>query len=63
MVGHGHHLLPVVLPVLVPPVVAPLGRGGVIVVIASAKVTDNLGLVAEVGLDRLLVSGVLGGNI
>ena len=40
-----------------------LGRGGVVIAIASAEVTGGLGFAAEVGLDRLLTSGILGGNI
>jgi hypothetical protein len=52
-VGCWHHLLPVALSVLVPLVMAMLGRCRVVTTV----------LTAEVGLDRLLTSGVLGGNI
>ena len=54
MVGHGYHLLPVELPILIPLVMVSLGRGRVIAAIASAEVTGGLGFAAKVGLDRLL---------
>ena len=63
MVGRGHHLLPAALLVLVPLVVASLGRGGIIAVVATTKVAISIGFPAEVGLDRLLIGGVLGGDV
>jgi hypothetical protein len=62
-VGRGHHLLPVALPVLVSPVAASLGQGGVVVIISSAEVTDSLGFAAEVVLDCLLAGGIPGDNV
>jgi hypothetical protein len=50
----------VVLPVLVPPIVALLGRGGVT---AITEVADSLGLATEVALNGLLASGILGGDV
>jgi hypothetical protein len=63
VVDHGHHLLPVALLVLGPPIIASLGQGGVVTAIASTEVTDGLGFAAEVGLDCLLIGGILGGNV
>jgi hypothetical protein len=63
VVSRDHHLLPVVLPVLVPPVVALLGQGRAIVAVAFAEVTSNLGFATEDGLDHLLTSGILGGDV
>ena len=63
MVGRGHQILPTVLPVLVPLVAATLGQGRVIAVISTTKVASGLDLAAEVGLDGLLTSGILGGNV
>ena len=62
-VGHGHHLLPTVLLVLVPLVVTTLGQGGVIAAISTTEVADGLGLATEVGMDCLLTGGVLGGDV
>ena len=64
VVSHGHHrLLPVALLILVPPVVTSVGQGEVIATITSVDMTSGLGFAAEVGLDRLLTGGILGGNI
>ena len=62
-VGHYDHLLPAVLPVLVPPIAVSLGRGGIITAVASTEVISNLGFVTEVGLDNLLAYGILGGDV
>jgi hypothetical protein len=63
MIDRCHHLLPTTLPILVPPITALLGQGGVVTTIASSEVTGGLGFAAEVGLDYLLTGGVLGGNV
>ena len=62
-VGHGHHLLSTVLLVLFPLVAATLGRGRVIAVISTTEVADGLDLAVEVGLDDLLVGGILDGDV
>jgi hypothetical protein len=63
VVGRGHHLLPVVLSVLVPPIVALLGQGRAIVAIASTEVIGDLSFATEDGLDHILTSGILGGDV
>jgi hypothetical protein len=62
-VGRGHHLLTVALQVLVPLVAVMLGRSMVAAAVPTTEVADSLGLATEVGLDGLLASGVLGGDI
>ena len=62
-VDHGHHLLPMVLPVLVPLVAAMLGRSGVVITIPITKVASGFGLAADLGLDSLLTGGILGGDV
>jgi hypothetical protein len=42
---------------------ASLGQGRVITAIASTEVIGGFGFATEVGLDRLLTSGVLGGDV
>jgi hypothetical protein len=51
------------LPVLVPLIAAALGRGGVITAVSTTEMAGGLGLIVEVGPDRLLTSGVLGGDV
>jgi hypothetical protein len=63
VVGRGHHLLPMVLLVLVPPVMASLGQDRVITAIASTEVIGAFSFATEVGLDHLLTGGVLGGDV
>jgi hypothetical protein len=63
VVGRGHHLLPTALPVVVPLVLASLGRVRIITAVATTEVASSLGFPAEVGLDRLLTGGVLGGDV
>ena len=62
-VGHAHLLLPTSLSVLAPPVVVSLRRGRVVTTVTSTEVTGGLGFAAEVGLDRVLIGGVLGGDV
>ena len=62
-VCHGDHLLPAALPVLVPPIVASLGRGRIIGAITTTEVASGLGFLTKVGLDGLLAGGVLGGDV
>jgi hypothetical protein len=52
-----------VLSVLVLPVIALLGQGGIIGAITTTKVAGGLGFPAKVGLDGLLTGGILGDNI
>jgi hypothetical protein len=59
----GHYLLPTVLPVLVPLVTVTLGQCWVITTIPTAEVDGSFGLAVEVGLDRLLTGGILGGDV
>ena len=61
-VSHGHHLLHTVLLVLVPLVTMTLGRGRVIAAISTTEVAGGLDLAAEVGLDGLVIGGILGGD-
>jgi hypothetical protein len=63
VVGHSHHLLPVALSVLTPLVAVMLGQSRVISAIPVAEMAGGLGLAAEVGLDGLLTSGILGGDV
>ena len=63
MVDRDHHLLPTTLLVLVPLVVVSLGQGRIIVADATTEVAGGLDFPTKVGLDRLLIGGVLGGNI
>jgi hypothetical protein len=49
--------------VLISLVVALLGQRMIIATIATAKVASGLEFPTEVGLDRLLAGGVLGGDI
>ena len=62
-VGHGHHLHPMPLPILVPLVMALLGRVRIVTAIAATKVDSSLDFPAKVGLDHLLVGGVQGCDI
>ena len=62
-VGRGDHLLPVAVLVLVPPVVASLGRGRIVGAVTTSEVASGLGFPSEVGLDGLLTGGVLGGDV
>jgi hypothetical protein len=39
------------------------GRGRVVATVSNTKVAGGLGLAAEVGLDGLLASSVLGGDV
>ena len=57
IVGHGHHLLPTALPVLVPLVAAMLGRSRVIATVPTTEVADSL------GLNGLLAGGILDGDV
>ena len=63
MVGRGHHLLPMALPVLIPLVAAMLGQSGISAAVPTAEVAGGFGLAAEVGLDGLLIGGILGGGV
>jgi hypothetical protein len=40
-----------------------LGRGGIIATLTTTEIASGLGFHAEVGLDDLLASGVLGGDV
>ena len=62
-VDYDHHLLPAVLPIIIPLVMAMVGQSGVVVAIPTAKVADGFGLAAKVGLDGLFTRGVLGSNV
>ena len=50
MAGRGDHLLPTTLLILVPPV-------------TTTELASGLGFPTEVGLDGLLIGGVLGGDV
>ena len=63
VVGCGHHLLLVPHLVLVPLIATSLGQGGIIAAVATTKVANDLGFPAEVGLDRILTIGILGGDV
>ena len=62
-VDYDHHLLPAVLPIIIPLVMAMVGQSGVVVAIPTAKVVDGFGLATKVGLDNFLAGGVLGGVV
>jgi hypothetical protein len=61
-ISHDHPLLAVLL-ILIPPITALLGQGGVIVVLTFTEVTSSLGFATKVGLDCLLTGGLLGGDV
>ena len=54
MVGRGHHLLPMALPVLIPLVAAMLGQSGISAAVPTAEVAGGFGLAYKVGLDGSL---------
>jgi hypothetical protein len=62
IVSHDHPLLMAFL-ILVPPITELLGQGRVIAVLTFTEVTSGLGFAAEVGLDCLLTTGLLGGDV
>jgi hypothetical protein len=47
----------------VPLVVAMLGQSGVVIAVPTTEVAGGFGLATEVGLDRLLAGGILGGDV
>jgi hypothetical protein len=62
-VDHGDHFLPMAILLLVPPVAVLLGLGKIISAIATTEVASGLAFPIEVGLDGLLASGILGGDV
>jgi hypothetical protein len=62
-VDRGDHFLPMALLLLVPPVAVLLGLGGIISAVTTTEVASGLAFPIEVGLDGLLASGVLGGDV
>jgi hypothetical protein len=59
----GDHLLPTELSVLVSPIAVSLARGRIVGAVTTTEVAGSLGFPIEVGLNDLLASGVLGGDI
>jgi hypothetical protein len=62
-VDHGDHFLPMALLLLVPPIAVLLGLGRIVGVVATTEVASGLAFPTEVGLDGLLASGILGGDV
>ena len=62
VIGRDHHL-PMVLSILIPLVIATLGQGMVVAAISTTEVVGGLDFPTEVGMDRLLTGGVLGGDV
>ena len=61
--ARGEEMVVAVLPVLVPTVVASLGRGRIVGAVTTTEVAGGLGFLTEVGLDVLFTGGVLGGDV
>jgi hypothetical protein len=56
-------MLPATLSILVPLIAVTLGCSRVVAAVPTAEVVGDLGLATKVGLDSLLTSGILGGDI
>jgi hypothetical protein len=61
-VGYCPHLLPTA-PLILVLVMVTLGRCRVTAAVPTTDIGDSFGLATEVGLDHLLASGILGGDI